>query len=104
MDSLDVYKLFGDLNAKQERILALLNDLFHVHAQPKIYDLIELQEILHVSKRTVASWLKQGSLPHSRLGGKIWVTESQLQAFLDQNSNEPDTNRRLSKMGGVNHA
>jgi excisionase family DNA binding protein len=52
----------------------------------KTYDLADLQNVLKVSRRTISTWTKEGILPHTKVGNKIWVTEEQLKAFLKSNS------------------
>lgn len=92
MQNFDLGAHFRELKAGQEAILKLLNDLSQKNSMPKIYDLVQLEQILHVSKRTIASWLKQELLPHTRLGAKIWISESQLEEFLTKNGRGPSTN------------
>jgi hypothetical protein len=88
MQTYDVYALFGDVKESQAKILAMLQEHVNKSSKPTVYNLVQIQDILHVSKRTVASWLKSGVLPHSRLAGKIWVTENQLHSFLDKHANQ----------------
>ncbi len=88
MQNFDLGALLGEIKAGQEKMFELLMGQTQSTSNPKIYDLVDLQEILHVSKRTIATWLKQGILPCSRVGGKTWVSESQLQAFLEQHSTD----------------
>jgi len=65
---------------------------------------VELGVILHISKRTIAGYLAEGILPHSRVGAKIWVTEAQLQQFLEAHSNTIIRGRELKgQRGGSNH-
>lgn len=89
MVNFDLGFLLGEIKAGQEKIMNLLNDQTQSKSGPTIYDLVQLQEILHVSKRTVATWLKEGILPHSRVGGKIWVSDEQLKLFLERNTIKP---------------
>lgn len=77
-----------DIKQGQERMISLLNDLTSANSNKKIYDLVDIQNILQVSKRTIATWLQRGILPHTKVGAKIWVTEQQLNSFLDKNSND----------------
>jgi excisionase family DNA binding protein len=97
MVSYDIYVLLNDIRTEQEKILDLLGKQFSGDSQPKVYDLVQIQEILHVSKRTIANWLQQGIMPHSRVGAKIWITETQLQEFLKQNDQETTKTRGLLK-------
>ncbi len=85
MVSYDIYVLLNDIRTEQEKILDLLSKQSNGDSEPKVYDLSQLQEILHVSKRTIATWLQQGLLPHSRVGAKIWVSKKQLEEFLKRN-------------------
>lgn len=101
MVNFDLYAILGEIKAEQVKILALLQDQMKEVAEPKVYDLVQLQEILHVSKRTIATWLKEGILPHSRVSGKIWVTETQLTVFLERNSNASEEARESKKQRGV---
>jgi excisionase family DNA binding protein len=97
---MDLYIEIGEIKREQEKILSLLNDLKSGNSKPSIYDLVDLQEILKVSKRTIASWLQQGILPHTKVGAKIWVTEDQLNSFLEQHSSVITKITHLKKIGG----
>ncbi len=80
----DIYKLLEEIIENQKVIIDSFADLKGDNT-PKVFDLTELQKILHVSKRTIAKWLSENRLPHSRVGAKIWVSDIQLQKFLDKN-------------------
>jgi excisionase family DNA binding protein len=97
MESYDLYKLLGDIKVEQEKITALLNDHLKNNSPERIYDLIDLQEILKVSKRTIATWLQQGILPHTKVGAKIWVAEEQLKEFLERFSHDSKDDKNLVK-------
>ena len=101
MVNFDLGFLLGEIKAGQEKIMNLLNDQTQSKSGPTIYDLVQLQEILHVSKRTVATWLKEGILPHSRVGGKIWISETQLNKFLESNSNASNKVNKPKRQKGV---
>ncbi len=50
----------------------------------KTYTPEDIAEILHVSRRTVYRYLKDGRLSASQPSGKLWrITEDDLRAFLD---------------------
>lgn len=55
------------------------------HSNIVMYDIVDLQRILKVSKRTIATWKSTGKLPFTQVGAKTWVTEDQLKAFLNKN-------------------
>jgi len=96
MQNYDLYALLADIKAEQVKILALLQDHSNEDSIPRVYDLVQLQEILHVSKRTIATWLKEGILPHCRVGAKIWVTEEQFQEFLKIHSDDEPRQKILT--------
>jgi excisionase family DNA binding protein len=79
---MDIYKSIADLIEGQEKILNLLQNLSNNSTSTKIYDLVDLQNILHVSRRTIATWKSQGLLPYSQVGNKIFITQSDLDEFL----------------------
>ena len=79
---MDIYKTLEELSRKQDLILEMLNNKQNDNDHGKVFDLMELGQILHVSRRTIATWTKEGLLPHSRIGNKIYVSEEQLQKFL----------------------
>jgi excisionase family DNA binding protein len=86
---MDIYFELKEIKERQDKMLSILNDLLSENSQERIYDLHELGERFKVSKRTMATWIQQGILPHTKVGGKIWVTETQLKAFLEKYSNDP---------------
>ena len=79
------------------KIVDLLKNSIANNGSKKTYDLKELQEILKVSRRTIATWTHEGTLPHSKKGNKIWITEEQLNQFLDEHSNNTTTDYRIRK-------
>jgi excisionase family DNA binding protein len=79
---MDIYKSITELKEGQERILNLLQNLSSSNNSNRIYDLVDLQNILHVSRRTIATWKSQGLLPYSQVGNKIFITQSDLDEFL----------------------
>lgn len=86
-----------DIKQGQQKMLTLLNGLVEGNSQPKIYDLVDLTKILHVSKRTILTWKQNGILPHSQVGGKIWITEAQLSEFLAKHSSNQLGSKKLFK-------
>jgi len=86
-----------DIKQGQEKMMSILNDLTSGRSNSKIYDLVDLQEILRVSKRTVATWLQRGILPHTKVGAKIWVTKEQLDSFMDRYACEVSVNKQFNK-------
>jgi len=93
LSNMDLYYEIKEIKERQETMLSKIDTLLNGSSQEKLYDLADLTNLLKVSKRTVFTWLKQGTLPHSRVGGKIWITEEQLKLFLEQNvSNHEVTN------------
>lgn len=48
----------------------------------KLYTLKEVAELLHVTERTLLSYIKSGKLPAKKIGGKWQVTESELNTFI----------------------
>jgi len=83
----NIYESFADILAGQQKILDTLSDLKTSSQSDKVYELTELVSVLSVSRRTISAWIKEGILPHSKVGNKIWVTEEQLNSFLEKHSN-----------------
>lgn len=81
---MDLDIAFKDIKQQQEKIITMLNDLISSKSKEKIYDAVDLMEILKISKRTLATYKEKGFLPYSQVNGKMWVTEAQLKAFLDK--------------------
>lgn len=69
-----------------KRLLNLLMDKVEHgtvnHNSFKVYDLNELEEILHVSRRTIATWMSEGVIAYSKIGHKIYITQSDIDEFL----------------------
>jgi excisionase family DNA binding protein len=74
---------FSQIKSDLNKILRLLEQK-HPEGEIKMYDLADLQKILQVSRRTIFNWKEQGKLPCTRIGSKLWVSENQLEKFLEQ--------------------
>jgi excisionase family DNA binding protein len=94
MDAI-IFESLGDLYRKQEEIVDLLNGIKDNAKQEQIYSLEDLARKLDVSRRTIATWIKNGTLPHIKIGNKIWVTEEQFQTLLEQNSKSDRNDLKL---------
>ena len=81
-------------------MLSRLDALFDVSSQEKLYDVNDLAELLKVSRRTIFTWKKQGLLPHSQVGGKIWVTEKQLKTFLELHAGHTEAGLKETQIYG----
>lgn len=92
------------LRADMSKVLELLQEKQSAQSEIKMYDLVDLQRILHVSKRTIATWKQQGKLCYSQVGSKTWVSEEQLKMFLAKYDSELPKNRQTKKVGGINNA
>lgn len=63
----------------------------------KIYTLDEVSDILKITKRTIYTYVKEGSLKASRIGRYWRVSEEQLQDFLNTGTPVLDGNRAKTK-------
>jgi len=79
---MDLYYEIGEI----KRLLTLLIDKVEHRTlnreSPRVYDLNELEEMLHVSRRTIATWMSEGVLTYSKIGHKIYFTQSDLDDLL----------------------
>ena len=85
---MDMYFEIKEIKQRQEAMLSKLDTLIDESFQERVYDVDELADLLKVSRRTIFTWKKQGILPHTQVGGKIWVTEEQLKLFLNEHSRQ----------------
>lgn len=83
----NIYEILSDLLAGQNKIISSLKELMSNSQTKKVYDLKELGDDLNVSRRTISKWTKEGILPHSKVGNKIFVTTDQFKEFLDNHNN-----------------
>lgn len=91
----NIYESLRDLRKGQKIIMELLGKMEEGTCSEKIYDLADLIQLLNVSRRTIATWTKNGTLPHTKYGNKIWVTEEQLRSFLELHSNNTNENLKI---------
>ena len=91
---------FKQVRSELAKITELLQSQKANSGTMKMYDLADLQNVLNVSRRTIATWTKEGTLPHTKVGNKIWVTEEQLSAFLEQHSNPTGSELKIKKGSG----
>lgn len=50
----------------------------------EVYTLKEIEDLLHVTRRTLYNWIKSGKLKAFRIGKEWRVTGEALQDFLDK--------------------
>ena len=63
----------------------------------KVYTLEEIAELLHITRRTLYSYVKEGKLKAVKVG-KYWrVTEKNLEEFLSTGPDVSDANRYHGK-------
>lgn len=63
-------------------------------AEIRVYTLEEVAEILHVTKRTIQNYIKDGQLKAVKLGHYWRVSEENLKAFIDGGATVTEWNRR----------
>jgi len=61
-------------------------ELRQVEQPPKLYSFAELEEMFRVSRQTIYNWEKEG-LKVIRIGGKVRVRKSDLEAFINSRRN-----------------
>ena len=54
----------------------------------KVYTILELVDILHVTRRSIYEWIKTGKLHAVKLGKEWRVREEDLDAFLAKGTRE----------------
>ena len=54
----------------------------------KLYDIKAAAEILHVSSRTVGTYLREGRLHGTKIGRKWQITEENLEKFMKGEPNQ----------------
>ncbi len=94
---IDIYEGLEDLRKGQEKILNLLSTVQEKPDTEKLYDMADIARILNVSRRTIATWTKEGILEYIKVGNKLWVTEKQLNSFLEVNSSEIGNDLKIKK-------
>ena len=57
-------------------------------AEMKVYTIDELENLLHVTKRSLYSYIKSGKLKAVKLGKSWRVTEKALEEFLSKGTEE----------------
>ncbi|GAB6008289.1 helix-turn-helix domain-containing protein [Dysgonomonas reticulitermitis] len=79
---------FNLIKKKQDKTLALLEELRSgvVDNKDKVYDMADLEEKLHVSRRTLFKWKSEGKMNFSQIGKKLYITEAELKRFLEVNN------------------
>jgi hypothetical protein len=88
---MDIYLEISQIKKAQEETLAILKDLHNngvVDNKEKVYDLTDLEKILHVSRRTIFKWKSEEKMNFSQIGKKVYVTDSELKRFLETNKKD----------------
>jgi len=62
---------------------------------PPLQTVIDLATILGVKPSTIYTWVRQGKIPHIRIGRLIRFTHVQIEEFLNGNGHSKDRKQRL---------
>ena len=79
---MDLYYEIGEIKRLLHELIEKVEAGTGNDKASKVYDLNELEEILHVSRRTIATWMSEGILPFSKIGHKIYITQNDVEEFL----------------------
>lgn len=63
----------------------------------KVYTLNEIADLLHVTKRSLYSWIKSGRLKALKVGREWRVTKESLEAFMAENTNDKTEDQPAKK-------
>ena len=96
---MDLYLEFQQVKSDLATIIELLQSKDANSGTMKMYDLADLQQLLNVSRRTIATWTKEGTLAHVKVGNKLWVSEEQLTAFLEKHRSDAINDFKIRKGG-----
>jgi len=85
---MDIYNEISKMKQIQEESLSILKELRNdgvVGNKDTVYDLTDLEQKLHVSRRTLFKWKSEGRMIFSQAGKKLYVTEAEFRRFLQTN-------------------
>jgi len=85
---MDIYYELSELKRVQQETLNIVRDLQKngvVKNKEKVYDFTDLEEMLHVSRRTLFKWKSEGKMQFTQVGKKLYITDSELEKFLATN-------------------
>lgn len=80
--------ILESISQRQDEILAQLKELRNsgaVENKNKVYDFCELEQMLHVSRRTLFKWKSAGLMRLTQVGKKLYMTDSELKRFFETN-------------------
>ncbi|AHW62327.1 Helix-turn-helix domain-containing protein [Draconibacterium orientale] len=98
---MDLNLEFEKLKAGQDQILRMLTQKNNVKKELKVYSLGELATFFGVTKRTIYNWKDEGRLPLTIVSSKTYMTEDQLQSFLETNEVKPINGQPLLKRSKI---
>ena len=71
----------------QQELLKAVRELAkasqEVKESGKVYNLLDLEKIFRVSRRTLFTWKKNGKLTFGQIGKKLYVTQEELEKFIN---------------------
>ncbi len=84
-----------ELKAGLARIEGLLNAATASEKKRNtVYDNADLMALLHVSRRTLATWRDQGVISFSQFASKIYYSQQDVDIFLEKHHVKPTKYRR----------
>ena len=89
---MDLYFEISQMKKVQEETFNMVKNLCTSgivdNNREKVYDLKDLEDRLHVSRRTLFKWKSEGKMKFSQVGKKIFITDVELQKFLETNKQD----------------
>jgi len=88
---MDLYFEISQMKKVLEETFNMVKDFRNngiVGNKDKVYDLKDLEDRLHVSRRTLFKWKSEGRMRFSQIGKKIFITDSELKRFLETNKQD----------------
>ena len=75
------------LYESQQELLKTVRELANarkeVKESEKVYALSDLEKIFRVSRRTLFTWKQKGKLTFGQIGKKLYVTQQELEKFIN---------------------
>lgn len=79
---------FEELNDKLEEINSKLDQLVELQNEPVMLTFREACDFLHLSKQTLYGRIHNKSIPHNKVGNRIWFSKAELLAWLKGEGDE----------------
>lgn len=83
---MELYATIDEIKLKQDAVIGILKEKRIItNPQEIIYDNADVLQLLKISQRTLANWRASGIITYSKIGGRLFYTQADIDECMKRN-------------------